>query len=474
MIGNMKAVTHKDMAEFAHNMAKFMRGGLTLQNAFDAAAASTDNVAAGIVIRQLKQQLLQGSLLSQALSSSIGHVGGICAAVAEAGEKHGTPGLIEAFEGIALYQEKIQPQLHIDPDEERDLTVPTPLETSLFLRILRVLIAAQYGLYPALTLIATTQTNEPIRLLAARLLQEITNGSSLLDAMELYPDIFDSSARRVISLGDESRELMLVALDRAAEYKESLAMGLPEEIMIQDVATFLNRVATLMELKLSLNQALEEAAEDYTYNPVLRDLIVDINAKVEGGFRFSEACAAHPDYFDDQSVKALEAGEAVGSPENFVTLLRHIAERFERRAEEEAPEMPIFRTSVFISHSSHNRELVEELLIDPLKEAGISVWYAKEAIKSASEWERSILKGLEHCQWYLIAMSSEALESEWVKDELFWAIDNRNRRIVPVLLDDCDPAAFHIRMRRLQVIDFGSSPEVAQQQMFRALKREKS
>jgi type II secretory pathway component PulF len=467
----MKALTHQDMAQFSRNMVKFMAGGLSLLNALDAAAASADNVSAAIVIRQLKQQLEHGDALSDAIRSKSRYLDEVCAAIMQASES-GPETLIGGFEALAIYQEKIQPHLHIEIDEDRDTTVPTILETALFLRMLRAMLSVRYGLHSALNVLATTNMNEPIRLLSARVLSQINAGSSLLDAMKAYPDLFDESALRLISLGEESLDLMLVALDRAAEYKESLSNGLPEEIMIDDVAVFMTRVATLMELELTLNQALAEAAEDYTYNPVLRELIVDLNNKVESGMMFAEACETHPEYFDDQSVRAMEAGEEAGSPENFITLMRHIADRFKRRAEEEAPDAPIFKTSVFISHSSQNREQIEEQLVGPLETAGVTCWYARHAIKSASEWERSILQGLEHCEWYLIVMSREAMESEWVKDELFWAIDNRANRIVPVLLDDSDPAEFHIRMRRLQVVTMGEDPDVTVAAILRTLRRE--
>lgn len=470
----MKPVTHQDLAEFAQNMAKFMRGGLDMLNAFDAAAASTDSVSAGILIRQMKEQMEHGDSLREVCRSRTRYLDDICGAIAESGERHGQQGLIDAFEAIALYQGRIQPHLHVEYDDSRDMALPNTRETAVFMRMLRALLSVEYGLYPALTVMAGSNANEPVRLLAARLLAEVNAGSSLLDAMGKYPDIFDSSVRRLIRLGEDSADLMLVALDRAAEYLESVVAGLPEEILIADVATFLTRLATLMELKLTLNEALAEAAEDYTYNPVLRELIVDINNKVGSGSQFSEACASHPEYFDDQSINALEAGEQVGSPENFTTLLRHVADRFSRRASEEAPDAPTFRTSVFISHASENRELVERLIVEPLEQAGINVWYARHAIESASEWERSILKGLEHCEWYLIAMSNEALSSEWVKDELFWAIDNRSDRIIPVALDGCDPAEFHIRMRRLQVIDLAEDNEDGEGEIFRALRRSDS
>jgi serine/threonine protein kinase len=108
---------------------------------------------------------------------------------------------------------------------------------------------------------------------------------------------------------------------------------------------------------------------------------------------------------------------------------------------------------VFVSHSSKDRRVVEDDIVFPLEANGISTWYSKVSIQTAAEWERSILEGLKSCGWFLIAMSTNSASSEWVRDELHWAIENRPARILPMLLEDCEPREFHIRLARLQAID---------------------
>src|SRR5262249_16811773 len=109
---------------------------------------------------------------------------------------------------------------------------------------------------------------------------------------------------------------------------------------------------------------------------------------------------------------------------------------------------------VFVSHSTKDREFVEREIITPLEKCGVKTWYSKVDIQTASEWERSILQGLESCEWLLVVMSPQSASSEWVKDELHWAIDNRPNRIIPVLMEDCNLRDFHIRMARIQYVDF--------------------
>jgi serine/threonine protein kinase len=114
---------------------------------------------------------------------------------------------------------------------------------------------------------------------------------------------------------------------------------------------------------------------------------------------------------------------------------------------------------VFVSHATLDREFVEREIVTRLESDGVRTWYSKVDVQSASEWERTILRGLESCQWFLVVMSPRSAASEWVKDELHWAIDKRPGRIVPVLMEDCDLRAFHIRMARLQYLDFRTPSE---------------
>ena len=110
-------------------------------------------------------------------------------------------------------------------------------------------------------------------------------------------------------------------------------------------------------------------------------------------------------------------------------------------------------TRVFVSHSSKDRNQIEDLVVRPLESCGYKTWYSKNEIKSATEWERGILEGLRSCDWFLVAVSQSSLSSSWVKDELYWAIEERPEYIIPAMLDSTDPRELHIRLGRLQSID---------------------
>jgi hypothetical protein len=50
-------------------------------------------------------------------------------------------------------------------------------------------------------------------------------------------------------------------------------------------------------------------------------------------------------------------------------------------------------------------------------------------------------------------MTRQSANSEYVKDELHWALTNRTGRILPIMLEPTDPAAFHLRLMRIQYVD---------------------
>jgi hypothetical protein len=116
---------------------------------------------------------------------------------------------------------------------------------------------------------------------------------------------------------------------------------------------------------------------------------------------------------------------------------------------------------VFVSHSTDDRKWVEKEIVSLLDQHGVRAWYAKESIKTASQWEREILRGLEACDWFLLVVSPRAAQSEWIKDELNWAIFNRPTRVVPVIMEHCNLWDFHIRLPRLQHIDFSDDTDRA-------------
>src|SRR5262245_13627806 len=105
---------------------------------------------------------------------------------------------------------------------------------------------------------------------------------------------------------------------------------------------------------------------------------------------------------------------------------------------------------VFVSHSTQDRSFVEREIVRLLEKHGLDAWYSKDDIQTSAHWERDILAGLKSCEWFLVVMSPRSAQSEWVRDEVHWAIQHRGQRIIPVLMEACNLEDFHLRMPRIQ------------------------
>jgi len=112
---------------------------------------------------------------------------------------------------------------------------------------------------------------------------------------------------------------------------------------------------------------------------------------------------------------------------------------------------------VFISHAAADRAIVEQSILPQLKAHGIDYWYSSRDIPSASDWEKVIRQALTSCDWFLVALSGNAIRSDWVQAEVHWALDNRKNRFVSLICADCTPSDLHLKLIRYQHIDFRHS-----------------
>ncbi len=142
-----------------------------------------------------------------------------------------------------------------------------------------------------------------------------------------------------------------------------------------------------------------------------------------------------------------------------------IGSQIDRPITESATAMQRPEVSVFVSHSTQDIAWIEADLIPLLRSIGIVPWYSRDDIRTTEYWERQILTALRKCDWFLIVLSSRSAESEWVKDELHWAIANRANRIIPVLIDRCDLHDFHIRLSRIEYADWVSDRDEAREKI---------
>ena len=105
--------------------------------------------------------------------------------------------------------------------------------------------------------------------------------------------------------------------------------------------------------------------------------------------------------------------------------------------------------TIFFSYSRQDSDFVIHLA-QSLREAGAEVWLDQLDIKPASRWYKSIEQALFKSSILLVVLSKSSVESANVMDEVSYALEE-HKRVVPILLEDCD---IPFRLRRLQFADF--------------------
>lgn len=118
-------------------------------------------------------------------------------------------------------------------------------------------------------------------------------------------------------------------------------------------------------------------------------------------------------------------------------------------------------TNLFISHSTKDVDFVLEHLKAPCTALGINAWCSATDMRLAADWEQQIRRELAQSDWFVVVLSPDAAKSEWVQAETHWALENKHGRVIPVMARGCDPCDVHIRLGRIQYIDFRTDPRRA-------------
>lgn len=94
---------------------------------------------------------------------------------------------------------------------------------------------------------------------------------------------------------------------------------------------------------------------------------------------------------------------------------------------------------VFLSHSSKNKEVASRVS-KTLVGHGIPVWYSSSNIVTAEQWHDAIGTALRRCDWFVVLLSGESVDSKWVKWELSYALRHSqyDNHVLPVKIEECD------------------------------------
>ena len=124
---------------------------------------------------------------------------------------------------------------------------------------------------------------------------------------------------------------------------------------------------------------------------------------------------------------------------------------------------------VFLSHANANQQFADKL-VAMLQRHGVPVWYSRINIVGAQQWHDEIGEALQRCDWFVVILSPESVESMWVKRELFFALSEKRfeNKIIPVLYQPCNVKKLSwTLLSSFQIVDFTTSYEEGCQQLLR-------
>lgn len=93
-----------------------------------------------------------------------------------------------------------------------------------------------------------------------------------------------------------------------------------QRVSVQEIAQFTSQLSTLIGSSIPLVEALGAMCEQ-SENPMLKEVLVDVKAKVNEGWTLAKAMRAHPRVFDDLYVNMVDAGEQSGALETVLSRL---------------------------------------------------------------------------------------------------------------------------------------------------------
>ena len=144
---------------------------------------------------------------------------------------------------------------------------------------------------------------------------------------EIQTGVVEAGSREAAIETLQRYDLVVVFLEQLSEvpfYTRSLRFL--QRIRAKEITIFYRQLAILFEANVSPLDSLKILGEQ-TSNPLLRDLIFEIERDIKGGETLSSAMAKHPKVFSTFYVNVVKAGEATGKLHE---VLRYLADHAER------------------------------------------------------------------------------------------------------------------------------------------------
>lgn len=102
-------------------------------------------------------------------------------------------------------------------------------------------------------------------------------------------------------------------------------------------------------------------------------------------------------------------------------------------------------SSIFLSHNSNDKPFVRKLASD-LRRQGFYVWVDEAEIKLGDSLIEKIREGIDNVEYVGVVLSSNSIDSPWVKKEIDIAmnqeIEGKKVKVLPIMLEKVDPPSF--------------------------------
>jgi formylglycine-generating enzyme required for sulfatase activity len=106
-------------------------------------------------------------------------------------------------------------------------------------------------------------------------------------------------------------------------------------------------------------------------------------------------------------------------------------------------------TQVFISYSRKDLIFIERLA-DDLGAAGLEVWYDLSGLDGGTRWGQEIQSAIQKSQIFVVVLSPNSIESQWVEREFMYA-DSLKKKIIPLLYQPCETPMWFINLHFIDV-----------------------
>jgi hypothetical protein len=111
---------------------------------------------------------------------------------------------------------------------------------------------------------------------------------------------------------------------------------------------------------------------------------------------------------------------------------------------------------VFISYGHDDKPFVKKLAGD-LGKDNIETWWDFDHLKGGDNWQKEIQKGIKLCNFFVVVLSPNSVDREWVLKEITYANEYK-KKIIPLMLKECERP---ISVIEKQYIDFEKQTQKA-------------